>query len=366
MLNSEVLVPWYCNGATMKNEAKTLRELADFVGGVFQGAGDVLIHDLAPFDSAVDGEIAFLLRKKDLPEIDATGASAVIVPGFVSESAKPQIMVKNPNVAAAKIHAFFCAVPFQATGIHASAHIGSECQIPAAVSIGPMAVLGDRVKLGERVVLEPGVIIGDDVEIGSDTCLAANVTIRFGCIIGSRVRIHSGTVIGTDGFGYATDEQGKHFKRPQVGIVRIDDDVEIGANACVDRATFGMTWIQSGVKIDNLVQVAHNVVVGEGSILVAQVGIGGSTSLGRGVVMGGQAAVADHVELGDRVMIAAQSGIMNNQEAGSVISGSPAIAHRKWLRSSSLFAHLPDMAREIRMLREEVEGLRRILDEKNV
>jgi len=348
----------------MKNETKSLRELADYVGGVIQGDADVLIQDLAPFDSAADGEITFLLRKKDLQRIETIRASAVIVPEFISESPMPQIMVKNPNVAAAKIHAFFCEVPFPATGIHPSAHIGSECLIPAAVSVGPMAVLGDRVKLGERVVIEPGVVIGDDVEIGSDTVLAANVTILFGCIIGKRVRIHSGAVIGADGFGYATDEQGRHFKRPQVGNVRIDDDVEIGVNTCVDRATFGTTWIQSGVKIDNLVQVGHNVVVGQGSLLVAQVGIAGSTTLGRGVVMGGQSAVADHVELGDRVMVAAQSGIMNNQPEGAVVSGSPALAHRKWLRSSSVFARLPDMARELSLLRKEVDRLRQIGDEK--
>ena len=348
----------------MKNETKSLRELADYVGGVIQGDADVLIQDLAPFDSAADGEITFLLRKKDLQRIETIRASAVIVPEFISESPMPQIMVKNPNVAAAKIHAFFCEVPFPATGIHPSAHIGSECLIPAAVSVGPMAVLGDRVKLGERVVIEPGVVIGDDVEIGSDTVLAANVTILFGCIIGKRVRIHSGAVIGADGFGYATDEQGRHFKRPQVGNVRIDDDVEIGVNTCVDRATFGTTWIQSGVKIDNLVQVGHNVVVGQGSILVAQVGIAGSSTLGRGVVLGGQVGVGDHVELGDRVMVAAQSGIINNQQAGAVVSGSPTIAHRKWLRSTSVFARLPDMAKELKMLRKEVEYLRQIGDEK--
>jgi len=345
----------------MEAKALKLTELAELVHGEVVGDQEVSISGVADLDSAGDGDITFLVDPRKSQKIIETGASAVIVPDAVDKADKPIIRVKNPYLAIALIHNRFYQKPFAATGVHPKAVVGKDCQIPAEIAIGPMVVIGERVKLGRRVTLHPGVVIGDDVSIGDDTVIHANVTIGFSCELGARVIIHSGTVIGSDGFGYATDEQGRHIKRPHVGIVQIDDDVEIGANVTVDRATFGKTWIQQGTKIDNLVQLGHNVVVGAYSLLVAQVGIAGSTRLGNWVVMGGQVGVGGHLQIGDRVMVAAKSGIHNNQDAGVRIAGIPAIPHKKWLRASTAFAKLPDLIKEVRELKKKVADLCRKL-----
>jgi UDP-3-O-[3-hydroxymyristoyl] glucosamine N-acyltransferase len=232
------------------------------------------------------------------------------------------------------------------------------------VSIGPLAVLGNRVTIGERVTIEAGAVLGDDVEIGDDSTIHANVAVYEKCRIGKRVTIHSGTVIGSDGFGYAANERGEHIKRPQVGIVQIDDDVEIGANTCIDRAAYGVTWIKSGVKIDNLVQVAHNVVVGENSLLVAQVGIAGSTTLGRNVVLGGQAAVNGHITIGDQVMVAARGGVHNDQPKGAVLGGAPAFPIRQWAKACAVFAKLPELQATVRKNSKAIAELCTLPDSK--
>jgi len=216
------------------------------------------------------------------------------------------------------------------------------------ITVAPMAVIGDRVRLGERVTIESGVVVGDDVIIGDDCTIKANVTIAHQCTLGSRVIIHSGTVIGSDGYGYAANERGEHLKRPQVGTVRIDDDVEIGANCTIDRAAYGATWIKSGAKIDNLVQVAHNVIIGENNLIVAQVGLAGSTTLGRNVVMGGQSATSGHVVLGDQVMVAARGAVHNDQPKGAVLGGAPGIPVRQWAKSCAVFAKLPELQKNVR------------------
>lgn len=341
----------------METRNKTLAELAGLVGGRIEGDPELVICGLADIATAAEGEIAFITKANRSAEIGTTRASAVIVPMEVASAPKPIIQVKDPYLAAALIHNELLAQPFIAAGIDATAVIGSDCRIPAEVSIGPLSVLGNRVTFGKRVCIHPGVVIGDDVTIGDDGVIYPNVTIYKGCRIGDRVIIHSGTAVGSDGFGYATDERGLHVKRPHVGIVQIDDDVEIGANVCIDRATFGKTWIKRGVKIDNLVQVAHNVVVGEDSLLVSQVGIAGSATLGRNVVLGGQAGVKGHIRLEDRVMVAAKAGVTGNVEKGAVISGYPAVAHGQWLKASTIFARLPQMYQELRELKKLVRAL---------
>ncbi len=342
--------------------AHTLKELAALVNGEVAGDGDTPIHALNGIELAGAGEITFITSRRLTPRLQECGASACIVPRDVEEAPMPLVRVDDPDVAAAVIHNHLLSRPFAAAGIHASAVIGKDCRIPDQVSIGPLVAVGERVRLGERVVLEPGVIIGDDVEIGDDSVLRAGVVVAQGCRIGRRVIIHQGAVIGSDGFGFATDSQGRHIRKPQVGIVRIDDDVEIGANSCIDRAAFGVTRIRAGVRIDNLVQVAHNVDIGEHSILVAQVGIAGSTTLGRNVVLGAKAGIAGHLHLGDRVMVAAKGGVHNDQPDGAVVGGTPAIAIRRWGRASAAYSRLPEMMKEVRRLRRELDQLTRRLD----
>lgn len=343
----------------MNHKFTILGELAELVGGEILGDPEVRISGVADLDSAGLGDISFLVDGKKISLLERSAASAVIVPAGLDNSPKPAIRVRDPYLAVARIHNYFLAEPFNATGIDPRACIGKECRIAAEVSIGPLVVIGDRARIGERVRLYPGVVIADDAVIGDEVVLHANVTIGERCLIGSRVIIHSGTVIGSDGFGYATDEQGHQIKRPQVGIVQIDDDVEIGANVCVDRATFGKTWVQRGTKIDNLVQLGHNVVIGEDSFIVAQVGIAGSTRTGRSVMLGGQAGIGGHLTLGDRVMVAAKSGVHSTVKDGMVVSGIPAIPHKKWLRASAAYAMLPELIKELREMKRELAEMKR-------
>lgn len=337
----------------MEGKSAKLSQLAEMVHGEILGDPDMVISGVADLESAGPNDISFVADAKAVQQIARTKASAIIVPQAIEEADKAIIKVSDPYLAITLIHNYFIEKLFVAVGVNLKSVVGADCHIPSEVSIASNVVLGDRVRLGERVTLLPGVVIGDDATIGDDTVIHANVTVYPESLIGKRVIIHSGAVIGSDGYGYASDEQGHHVKRPHVGIVQIDDDVEIGANVCIDRATFGKTWIQRGAKIDNLVQVAHNVVVGEDSLLVSQVGIAGSTRLGNGVVIGGQVGISGHIQLGDRVMVAAMSGVHNNQENGAVISGIPAIPHKKWLRASTAFAKLPELIKDVRELKKK-------------
>lgn len=339
----------------------SLRQLAELVNGRVEGDPELVIRALNGIEYAQAGEITFVLDAKQLPLPEQCRASACIVPADAGPLAIPAIVAAQPAVAAARIHAFLLAEPFRAKGIHPSAVLGEGCVMAGEVSIGPLVALGDRVRLGERVAIHAGAVIGSDTVIGDDTVIHANVTVAERCTIGRRVILHHGAVIGSDGFGLATDHLGVHHKKPQVGTVRIDDDVEIGANTCVDRAAFGVTWIKAGTKIDNLVMIGHNVVVGENSILVGQVGIAGSTTLGRNVVLGARAGVAGHLHLGDQVMAAAMSGVHNNQPKGAMVGGVPAIEVKSWGRAAVAFGRLPEMVKEVRRLRKEVDRLNSVL-----
>ena len=336
----------------------TLRTLAQLVQGEITGDSDIMIHGLAPIETAGEGEITFLVKANRTDVLDATQASAVLVPMSVEKAGRTLIRVQDPYLASARVHNYLLEKPFSACGIHSRACIGRDCTISDQVTIAPLAVIGDRVKIGERVTIGAGTVVGDDVEIGDDTILKANVTIEPGCRLGQRVILHPGVVIGSDGYGYAVDEKGCHIKRPQVGHVRIDDDVEIGANTCIDRATYGVTWIKSGVKIDNLVQIGHNVIIGENSLIVAQVGMAGSTTLGRNVVLGGKAAIKGHLHLDDGVMVAACGGVHTDLPKGAMVGGSPVLPVKQWAKASAVYAKLPEMAREVKQLKKDVEKLK--------
>ncbi len=340
-------------------QSYTLQELAGIVSGRLIGDGTVKISGFNSLDRAGVGELTFIAKDKRAAVPADIRAGGCIVHQEIEELALPQIIVDDPDLAAAILHNLLLARPFVAGGIHGRAVIGADCEIPTEVTIGPLVCMGDRVRIGERVTLHPGVVIGDDVEIGDDCVLHANAVVAHGCSLGNRVVLHHGAVIGSDGFGFATDmTTGCHVSKPQVGTVRLDDDVQIGANSCVDRAAFGTTRIKAGARIDNQVMIGHNVEVGENSILVAQAGIAGSTILGRNVVLGARAGVSGHLHLDDGVMVAAMGGVHNNQPKGAVIGGVPAIDVKTWGRATAAYKRLPEMVKEIRRLRRELDGLK--------
>jgi UDP-3-O-[3-hydroxymyristoyl] glucosamine N-acyltransferase len=341
-----------------------LAEVARLVGGEICGDPAVRIANLASIEAAGADDLTFLVKANETERLAKSAAGAALVPLAVNgKLPMPVIKVRDPYLASAIIHNMLLATPFQAKGIDARACVGCDCAISDEVTIGPLAVIGDRVRIGQRVIIGAGTVVGDDVVIGDDVELKANVTIYADCVLGDKVIIHSGAVIGSDGYGYATDGMGRHVKRPHVGRVRIDDDVEIGANVCVDRGAFGDTWIQSGVKIDNMVQVAHNVVIGPNSLIVAQVGISGSTVLGRNVVLGGQVGLAGHLHLEDQVMVAAGSGVHASLPKGAKVGGIPAFDVRAWAKSAAVYAKLPEMRSEMKRLQKKIAELEERLAE---
>jgi UDP-3-O-[3-hydroxymyristoyl] glucosamine N-acyltransferase len=290
-----------------------------------------------------------------------TTAGALIVPAGMEDLERPLLVSPNPYLAFAQALALFTEKRQAASGVSPKAHLGDAVRLGQGVSIHPLAYVGEGAIIGDRVSLHGGAYIGAGAEIGDDTLIHANVTILDRCIVGKRVIIHSGTVVGSDGFGFAQDGH-RHVKIPQAGIVRIDDDVEIGANCAIDRATLGMTWIQRGAKIDNLVQVAHNVVVGEDSIIVAQVGISGSTRIGRSVVLAGQVGVVGHLEIGDGVRVGAQAGVTKSIPAGREVLGSPAVAYREFVRTSGMISRLPDLRKKVLELEKRLAQLEKTKD----
>jgi UDP-3-O-[3-hydroxymyristoyl] glucosamine N-acyltransferase len=334
----------------------TLKELALLVGGNFEGDANLEIRGMASLEDAEEGEITFLAELKSLARLEKTRATAVVVPSSPPSYLKPIIITPNPYLAYAKIQTFFAHQPYFSKGIDPRSHIGQGVKIGQEVSIYPFVFIGDHSQIGDRVVLYPGVYLGESVRVGEETILYPNVSVMDRCIVGKRVIIHPGTVIGSDGFGYARD--GIHYvKIPQVGLVQVDDDAEIGANCAVDRAAMGKTWIKKGVKTDNLVQIGHSVTVGEDTILVAQVGIAGSTTVGSRVALGGQVGVAGHISIGDGVRVGGQSGVTQTVAPGQVISGTPAFPHREWLKAQAVFQKLPEMKRTLVALEKKVKEL---------
>ena len=335
---------------------KTLKELAELVGGEVAGNDKVVIKGVAPIESAVEGDITFITTSKYADLLKICAASAIITTPEIKVENRDLIISKNPQLAYAKILTLLNSRPYMPKGIDRRAYIGRRPRISDSVSIYPFAYIGDDVEIGERTVVHTGVSIGNGCIIGNDVTIYPNTTIMDRCILGNRVIIHAGVVIGADGFGFARDGK-RHYKIPQTGIVQIDDDVEIGANTTVDRAAFGKTRIMRGTKIDNLVQVAHNVVIGEDGIIVALVALGGSSKLGNNVTLGGQVAVADHINIGNNVMIAGQSGVAADIPENQVMSGTPAIHHMEWLKASLTFSKLPEMRKAIKELEKKVAEL---------
>ncbi len=324
----------------------TLAQIASQVQGQFEGDGNKSITGVAPFESADGCHITFAGNSRFLKRLSETRAGAILVPRDSSDTDARVIRVKNPQAAFSDVvRLFHPPVPLW-SGISPNAHVGRDVQMGEDVAIAPFAVVQDHVRIGDRVTLHPHVVLGDHVIIGSDVEIFPNVTILNDTRIGSRVKIHAGTVIGGDGFGY-TPDSGSYHKIPHLGIVQIDDDVEIGAGNTIDRATYGKTWIQKGVKTDNLVHIAHNVIVGENTLLVAQVGISGSTTIGRQCILAGQVGVSGHLKIGDGVTIGPQSGIAGSVPDGVIVSGSPEMPHKLWLRVQRTIPRLPEIKKKL-------------------
>ena len=332
-----------------------LKEIAELVGGEIVGDSAITITGVAGIREAKKGDITFLANLKYLPFLEDSDASAVITSNEVVSKTKPLVHTSNPSQAFTKVISVFR--PFQASrpvGIHPAAVIAKDAFLGTGVSIGPGAVLEEGVRIGDRTLIEANAFIGAGSRIGRDVRIYPNVTIREESQIGDRVIIHSGTVIGSDGFGYDTQE-GRHLKIPHTGIVVIEDDVEIGANVCVDRGRFEKTWIQKGSKIDNLVQIAHNVVIGENCLVVSQAGISGSTHIGKSVVIAGQAGIVGHVELGDRTVVGAGAGVTKSVPADSVVLGSPAKPIAEQKKIFALVARLPELFKEFSELKRKIK-----------
>lgn len=343
----------------------TLREIAELIGARLEGDPNVIVRNIAGIDKARPGDLTFVANPKYARFIATTEASGIICQPDTSAPGKNLLKVDNPYLAFAKImNALYPRRP--ETGlIDPRAIVGKNVSFGNNVTVYPNVYIGDGCVLEDNVTVYPGCFIGDRVRIGAQSLIYPNVTIREDCIIGKRVIIHPGAVIGSDGFGFAKDGA-RYYKIPQVGIVQIDDDVEIGANVTIDRAAMGKTWIQRGTKIDNLVQIAHNVIIGEDCIIVSQVGISGSTKLGNRVTLAGQVGLVGHISLGDDVIVGAQGGVTSDVPAGSAISGSPAIPHRLWLKASQTFQKLPEMRKKLRELEEKIAALeQRILNTSN-
>ncbi len=348
----------------MTEEPKTLAELAHLVGGRVVGNESVKIRGVAPIDEAGPGDITFLADPRYHRHLKNCRAAAVIVgPGTMlgepTGAAPGWLVVSRPYLAFAKILQLFAPVPVYDREISPESHVDPRAVIEADVTVFPHVYVGRDARVGRGSVLYPGVFIGDEAQVGDNCVLHPHVVIRERCRVGNRVVLHAGVVIGADGFGYAGEGKDR-AKIPQIGIVEIEDEVEIGANTTVDRATLGKTVIRQGTKIDNLVQIGHNVIVGEYTVIAAQAGIAGSSRIGAEVVLAGQVGVADHIEIGDRAKIGGQSGVPRSVPPGALLSGAlEATPHRQWLKVMTLLPQLPKLWERVRRLERKTSAAAR-------
>ena len=326
-----------------------LKEIASRIGARVEPPElDLEITGIAAIESAAPGEIAFIANPKYAPLARTTHASALIVDENFPALEKPTLRIKNPHFAYAQTVSLFHQAPRYEAAIHPTAVVHASARIGQNASIGAYVTIEADVEIGDNCTLLPYVCLYRGVKAGNNFFAHSHVAVREHCRLGNNVLLHNHVVIGSDGFGFAKDNEGRWQKILQAGIVVIEDDVEVQANSCIDRASMGETRIGRGTKIDNLVQVAHNCVVGENSMLCSQVGIAGSSELGKDVILAGQVGVAGHCKVGDRVVITAKSGTHGDIPAGAMVSGIPAFDNRQWLRSVAVFNKLPELAKSVR------------------
>jgi UDP-3-O-[3-hydroxymyristoyl] glucosamine N-acyltransferase len=331
-----------------------LRELARSLGCAVRGDGEVEVVRVAGIDESGPGDLTFVASSRYLPRLATTRASAVILAPEV-QTPLPSLLSAEPYLIYARAAALLHPAAPPTPGVHPSAQVDPTAVLGEGVHVGALAVVGPRARVGARTAIHPHVVLSADVAIGDDCVLQSAVQVREGCRLGDRVVVQNGAVIGGDGFGFARRSDGAYEKIPQVGIVVIEDDVEIGALVAIDRASMGETRVGRGTKIDNLVQVGHSVRIGADTVIAGQVGIAGSTKIGSKVTLAGQVGVAGHLTVGDGAIATAQTGIPASIEPGAVVSGYPAIDNRTWLKASAVFARLPELQRRVRELERQIE-----------
>ena len=343
------------------------KQIAELIQGRVEGDENAIVNTFAKIEEGVPGAISFLSNPKYTHYIYETKSSVVLINEDV-ELEKPVsatlIRVKNAYECVAKLLQLYDSMKPKKTGIDPQASVSPKATVGKDVFIGAFAVIGDGVVIGDGSQIYPHTVIGDGVTIGENCLLYPNITVYQGCKLGNNVTIHAGSVIGADGFGFAPNTEG-YDKIPQIGIVIIEDNVEIGANTCVDRSTMGQTVIHKGVKLDNLIQVAHNCEIGENTVMSAQVGMAGSTKIGSWCMVGGQAGFSGHIHVADKTFIGAQCGVIKNTKGnGESLIGSPAMDPKMFFKAKAIYAKLPDMYRQIAQLQREIDELKKSAGEK--
>jgi UDP-3-O-[3-hydroxymyristoyl] glucosamine N-acyltransferase len=345
----------------MENEtaSMTLNELARLIGVQARGDGEIELTGVGPLSEARAGDLTFVADAARLDQAGETEAAAMIVPpklaDHVALAGRSLLVAKDPKLAFARAITAFHSKPYKARGDSPDLILGENSRVGADCSIHPRVTIGHNSIIGDRVTLHPGVVIGDDCRVGDDTVIFANVSVYDETEIGARCRIHSGAVIGADGFSFTPDEGGRQFKLLQVGRVEIEDDVEIGANCCVDRAGFGRTRIRRGAKFDNLIQIGHNVEIGEDTVVAALAGFSGGTSVGRNCVIAGQIGTNQHITIGDGATITARTGVTKSVGPGKLVGGMmPAMDYQQWRKSQVLYARLPELFERLKKLEKKI------------
>jgi UDP-3-O-[3-hydroxymyristoyl] glucosamine N-acyltransferase len=342
----------------MTNAIKyTLEKITRLLDGELKGDPHTEICGIAPFERAGPDHLTFADKGSYLNRLDQCKAGCILIPLNACPTTDHHfIAVTNPKVAFSKAMRLFWEDSHPWQSVSQKAWIGKNFNSGLNIGIAPFAFVGDNVAIGDRTVIYPNVYIGNDVKIGEDTVIYPNVTIHRGCRIGKRVILHSETVIGSEGFGFAPDGE-RHVHIPQVGIVQIDDDVEIGPSNSVDRATFDKTWIKSGVKTGSHVHIAHNCTIGQNSIIIAQVGIAGSVTVGKQCIIAGKSAIAQHLSVGDNVIIGPRASVVKSIKSGEVVSGTPSMPHTRHLKVLNVFSKLPELNKKIRNLEQRIQEL---------
>ena len=336
---------------------KTLKEIASYVGGNVQGDENVVVKGISGIKEAQEGDITFVANVKYFSLIEKTNATAVIAPREVKAPGRNLILVDNPSLAFAQVASLVVGEQgHHVQGIHPTAIIAQDAKIGKNVRIGAYTVIEAKAVIGDETIIYSNCFIGHETILGTKCLIYPNVVIRERLTIGNNVIVHSGTVIGADGFGFA-DVEGVHHKIPQIGTVIIEDDVEIGANVTIDRARFEKTFIGKGTKIDNLVQVAHNVIIGRNCIIVAQTGISGSVDVKDGAILAGQSGIAGHLTIGEGAIVAAQAGVTKSVPPKTMVSGYPAKPHETAKKVNAALQRLPDYVKKINDLKHRIEVL---------